>query len=96
MTKHNHQVVFGLTREDITNRYKISSKGIIINHGKFECEMLYVPYFWEKGLSFGADFDDGTTMSFAVTPEDRRKFPELGQENWIKLQRCDEGFVYEV
>jgi len=36
-----------MTREQITSEYNIDDNGIIRNPGKFEGEMLYVPYFWD-------------------------------------------------
>jgi hypothetical protein len=95
-----------MTRKQIEECYA-NENGIIIEHGKFEGEAIYVPYFWELYLngmddSWEAcisgmdDEDDGTIKRFNVSPEDRQEFPELKQRRTIRLIQRDDGFVCEV
>ena len=62
--------------------------------GKFEGEAPYVPYFWEAYLNGMADDDDGTTLVFHVTDEDRELFPELKKVRRVYLVEDSNGFVY--
>lgn len=64
--------------------------------GKFEGESRYIPYFWEQYLDGGADEDDGTTLTFRVTDEDKELFPELKGRKAVKLMEREDGFVVEV
>ena len=63
--------------------------------GKFQAEAAYVPYFWGRFLNGGADEDDGTTMTFHVTAEDRQYFPELHGTATVLLRETEQGFVVE-
>jgi hypothetical protein len=74
--------------------YEIDSYGIIRSPGKFEGEPRYVPYFWEAYLNGMADDDDGTVLTFHVTAEDRKMFPELRGVRNVYLEESDQGFVY--
>ena len=64
--------------------------------GKFEGEQPYVPYYWEVYLDGFADSDNGEQLSFVVSPEDKKLFPELKNRKRIKLIETDQGFVCEV
>lgn len=82
-----------LTRQEIETIFKVE-KGIIKSPGKFEGEMLYVPYFWE--LDGEGEMLEGGAVLFETTNEDLQQFPELeGQETVVLFQR-DDGFVVEV
>lgn len=71
--------------------------GIIRNPGKFEGEPIYVPYFWGVYMDGGADEDEGGTLKFKITAEDRKAFPELGKkQKVIRLYESENGFVSEV
>jgi len=82
-----------MTRQDIINDYKVSEQGTIQSPGKFEGEMLYVPYFWDAYLNGMADSDDGEVLTFEVNDEDRAQFPELADVKQIDLVSTDSGFV---
>lgn len=69
---------------------------IVSRPGKFEGEARYVPYFWEFYLEGFAENDDGTVLTFKVTKEDRRLFPELKGRRSVRLFESAEGFVSEV
>ena len=84
-----------MTRQDITNEYSVVN-GRIVSPGKFENEMVYVPYFWDFYLNGFADDDDGKTLKFKVSKEDREQFPELKGKRTVRLQQTDTGFVVEI
>lgn len=85
-----------MTREKILQDYEVDTNGIIRSPGKFEGEMLYVPYFWEVFLDGGADRDNGTILGFDLTPEDKAQFPELKGKRTVRLYQRDDGFVCEA
>ena len=86
-----------MRRQDIIKEYDINQHGRIRNPGRFEGEMLYVPAFWDAYLNGCADSDDGTVLSFDITPEDRKEFPELPRrKRTVRLWQRDDGFVIEV
>ena len=85
-----------MSRREIANQYKVNKHGIICSPGKFEGEMLYVPYFWDMGLSGMADRDDGKVWGFDLTRDDHAEFPELGRKRTVKLYERDDGFVCEL
>ena len=73
--------------------YETNSQGIITSPGKFEGEMIYAPYFWEKGLEGCADEDDGQVFRFKIDDQDKKLFPELGNTEMLYLTESDQGFV---
>ena len=83
-----------MTRQEIVSEYKVDAGGRIQSPGKFEGEMLYAPYFWDAYLNGWADSDDGEVLTFDVTDDDRREFPELAEIKAIDLINTDQGFVY--
>lgn len=85
-----------MTREEITSEYTIDENGIIRDLGKFEGEMLYVPYFWDAYLNGMADEDDGETLTFEVSDDDRAMFPELAETKQVQIYQRDDGFVCEA
>jgi hypothetical protein len=85
-----------MTRAQIELDYTVDDHGRINSPGKFEGEMVYMPYFWDAYLDGFADDDDGETLSFNITPEDREQFPELGCRRTLQLYVRDDGFVCEV
>jgi hypothetical protein len=65
--------------------------------GKFEGEASYVPYYWELYMRGFADKDDGRTLRFRVTPEERGAFsPDLKGRRVITLLEREDGFVVEL
>lgn len=85
-----------MKRSDILEQYRVDQRGIIRDPGKFEGEMLYVPYFWDAGLNGMADRDDGSVLGFDLTAEDKAEFPELKGRRTVKLFQREDGFVVEV
>lgn len=85
-----------MNRETILKEYTVDKHGIIKSPGKFEGEMLYVPYFWDAFLNGFADRDNGKIIGFDVTKEDKEEFPELKKHRTVRLQETDQGFVVEV
>jgi len=82
--------------------YEVDNNGVIRSPGKFEGEMLYVPYFWEmvmNGFSSPSyDEDNCLYNELDITKEDREKFPELDRDDekatTIELYEDLQGFVY--
>jgi len=71
--------------------------GTIISPGKFQGEGLYVPFFWELGLSGFADADEGSEFIFTLADALGRRFPEwpeLDAFHYITLWEDHEGFVH--
>jgi hypothetical protein len=85
-----------MTRYGIVRKYNVGEDGRIRRPGKFEGEMLYVPYFWDVYLNGFADRDDGKVLGFDILPEDKAIFPELKKRRTVKLVETDNGFVCEV
>ena len=84
---------FNVTRKEIEKDYSVDS-GVIQSPGKFEAEMLYVPYFWDKALNGLAEEDENGDFIFDVGDEDRKEFPELKDVVSISLWSDENGFVY--
>jgi len=85
-----------MDRAEVYKAYKVDERGTIRSPGKFEGEMLYVPYFWDAYLNGCADRDDGNVLGFDILPEDREQFPELGRRRrTVKLYQRGDGFVCE-
>lgn len=82
-----------MTREEIIKAYSPDVYGIIRQPGKFESEMLYVPYFWDASLNGMADYDFGKVLFFEISSADRANFPELGNYYGIGLEETEQGFV---
>ena len=84
-----------MTRQEIEAQYNVV-KGRIRTLGQFEGEMVYVPHFWDAYLNGGANRDDGKSLWFDVTAEDKVKFPELKRRRTVKLYQRNDGFVCEI
>lgn len=81
---------------EVRKQYTIDRNGRIVDPGKFEGEMIYVPYYWALGLEGMADHDDGRVFRFGITQEDRALFPELPKRRRVlRLFESDSGFVGE-
>ena len=88
-----------MTRKEIETQYKTNERGLITSPGKFENEMIYVPYFYDfilDGCSDETEDDEGGTPIdyFDITPEDLGQFPELKGIKRISIQTDDQGFVW--
>ena len=84
-----------MTRQEIEQSYKIEN-GIIRSPGKFEGEMIYVPFYWDVFMNGLADRDNGRVLGFNVSPDDKKMFPELRRRRTVRLIERDDGFVVEV
>lgn len=90
-----------MKRKEIEETYQIGDGGrfsapVITSPGKFEGEPIYVPYFWDEYLEFGADEDQHNILVFIVNEEDRDQFPELKVGDRIGLIQDDQGFIHEL
>jgi hypothetical protein len=83
-----------MTRQDIIEAYRPSSDGLIRTPGKFEHEMLYVPYFWDAALNGESSTDTGSVFFTIIDDLDRAQFPELGTAYGIALEESEQGFIY--
>ena len=83
-------------------RYEEAIEGLtlvgtqIATFGRFEAEQRYVPYFWSFYLDGCADRDDGRTLGFDISAEERALFPELKGRRSLRLYQDDNGFIREV
>ena len=85
-----------MNRNEILKTYAVTHHGVIKTPGKFEGEMVYVPFYWDIFLDGFVDRDDGKILSFDVTKEDKIMFPELVKRKTVKLCQRDDGFVCEI
>jgi hypothetical protein len=83
-----------MTRQDIAEQYRPDSDGLIRTPGKFEHEMLYVPYFWDAALNGDSSTDTGSVFFTIIDDLDRAQFPELGTAYGIALEESEQGFIY--
>jgi hypothetical protein len=81
-----------MTRDDILRDYKPNKYGRISAPGKFEGEMLYVPHFYGQEPAT----QDTGLLTYKVTEEDAKAFPELSGKKEVWLAEDDQGFIYEV
>jgi len=90
--------VFKMTREEILKMYEVDNNGVIRSPGKFEGEMLYVPYLWNCILDGDGDImDDSQGNMFIrlhIEPEDIEQFPELEGTETVDLYETEQGFVF--
>lgn len=82
-----------MNRHEVLEQYDVNSHGVITTPGKFEDQLVYVPYFWEMYLDGGADEDDGEILTFTVTAADVTEFPELRDVKVVRMYETDQGFV---
>lgn len=85
-----------MSRREILANYDIDNNGVITSLGKFEGEMLYVPYFWEIGLDGCADEDEDGVFTFDIDEDDLAEFPELAGVSKLMLEESEQGFVYSA
>lgn len=60
------------------NSYTWNSYGIITDPGKFEGEMLYIPYFWQVSLDGCVDIKPNGEISIEIEDLDIKAF-----EDWL-------------
>jgi hypothetical protein len=88
-----------MTRAEIAERYGITDDGMIEALGKFEGEMCYAPYFYDRiqnGEGVEEENDEGgvSVTYFDVSDEDRSQFPELEDMARVRCFEVDQGFFY--
>lgn len=87
-----------MNRNDINTNYSPDARGRITAPGKFEAEMLYVPYLWNVVLEDGetdARWEEELCIAtVSITDTDRKEFPELGDATEAELWESEQGFVY--
>ena len=68
---------------------------IITSPGKFEGEMIYVPYLWDLALQDGEPVgdEDWNGLELTLTDEDKRAFPQLAEWKRSILSEDNNGFV---
>lgn len=77
--------------------FECDGNGRIVSPGKFEGEMIYVPYFWDVSLDGGVDYDERRGCSVPVESHERSLFrPFLERRLRVKLIEDDAGFVREL
>lgn len=81
------------SRKDVLEQYEVY-EGVITTVGKFEGEMIYVPYLWEIYLMGGATEDDGEIITIDIDDDIRNEFPELNTVVRAYLEESSTGFVY--
>lgn len=78
--------------------YRTNANGVIQNPGKYEGEMIYVPYFDDVlAMDGGGDgwSEDGNSCRIPIVTMDREFFPEIPRDAvCITLRYSDDGFVY--
>jgi hypothetical protein len=82
-----------MTRKELLDLYQVNDRGRITDPGKFEGEMLFVPYFWDIVLN-GFGNATGEFDWVDISREDRAEFPEVGRATKIRLHECESGFVF--
>jgi len=81
-------------RDEITSQYTIDDHGLIRDLGKFQMEMLYVPFYWDAGMNGCASEDTGRVWFFEICTDERAAFPELGSAFGVSIFQDDNGFIY--
>ena len=79
----------------LRKNYKVE-RGIVRSPGKFEGEPLYVPYYWGEYLDGGADDDEGCTLKFNVTTEERKALGIPKRKKVVRIMETEQGFVVEA
>lgn len=72
----------------VRESYTHDERGVITQLGKFESEMIYVPYLWDASYENPAEC--------VIDEDDRTLFPELGDTKTVYLYEDDQGFVTEI
>ena len=85
-----------MTREEIIKHYKVNEYGIVERPGKFEGEMLYIPYFYGIYLDGWHNVLQDGSISIPIEKREKEMFPELGKrKKVVRFNIDEEGFVWE-
>ena len=80
--------------------YDVNEQGVIVNPGKFEGEMEYIPYFWDFCMNgFDEVFwnkNDVMISVFPILEDDVKEYPELKDclGMFLYLWEDNSGFVH--
>jgi hypothetical protein len=85
-----------MTRDELLRQYEVNKKGVIVTPGKFAGQILYVPYFWDKYLNGSADDATAGFITFFITEEERKEFPELREAETITLVEIGRTLICEL
>ena len=66
---------------------------VINTPGKFEGECIYVPFYYDSWGNGCASEEFGNVAFFAIMPDERKAFPELGSAYGLALEESEQGFV---
>jgi hypothetical protein len=88
--------VHAKVRQDIIAAYGITELGTVKSLGKFQGEMIYVPYMWRRCLDGMYAEDIANVFFIPFDDDDRAAFPEIGTTYGIALKESDNGFVYGI
>jgi hypothetical protein len=83
------------SREAIEAEFTVNEHGIIQDPGKFEGEMVYVPYFYDMVMNGFSDESGEGWDAFQISAEDAQMFPELKDDvgKYMVIEYSDQGFV---
>ena len=86
-----------IVRQQIESEFMFHIPSYVIRSpGKFEGEMIYMPYYYGVYLEGGAD-EDNDVIKVEITDEDRIIFPELSKrKKYIKFVITEQGFVQQI
>jgi len=95
-----HDAMLMNRREDLEIGYDVRN-GFIRSPGKFEGCPAYALHYWDmsmNGMADETDDCDGVLVDvFDVTEDDRKLYPEIGEDaHAIRLWEDDYGFVHAV
>lgn len=88
------------TRQKYLDMFTVDEHGVIRSPGKFEGEMIYVPYFYDQSLDGGGDILSCSECHsfhaerFTVWASECEDFPELEGIEYITLIEDSSGFVF--
>ena len=86
-----------MMREDVLEQYDVDASGRIKSPGKFEGEMIYLPYFWQASLEWGEQPNRNGVFSIKIEATDRDYFPEIPKhKRRIRFYEREDGFVCEI
>jgi hypothetical protein len=94
MARNQGQIA--MTHDELQRQYEVNKKGVIVTPGKFAGQMLYVPYFWDKYLGGFADDTTAGFITFFITDDERKEFPELGRAEIITLIEIERTLICEL
>lgn len=83
------------TRQYIEDHYDVDQSGRC-QSGEYAGQMIYVPFFWEDAVRCGQVSDRADAVTFVVTAQDRKQFPELSDRRFVHLRLSRGRLVGEI